>query len=223
VLGRGSRLRPTSALGAVGICLLLGLSVCLRPYNAIAQEAAPPNAAPTTGSTPAIEQHHVRAGDPDRHAHSSIDRTTADKGVSHDQSAGQRTDRNHAEEQQQALHAEIQKKFKEFNAAFKKTTVAMTARTQHQPRQGANADHALSQPQPPTAIAAGSKPGGNPQIVAQRRPAPVAIPAPVRETSASAPTNPHGAKPILTTLGGLAPYDPKKGAALGGNNVHHRL
>ena len=227
MLGRGSRLWPTRAFGAVGMCLLPGL-VCLQPHDAIAQKAAPPNATPatgstpTTGSTPVIGHHHGKAGDPDKHAHSTADATTADTGVLRDQPAGQRVDRNHAEEQQQALHAEIQKKFREFNAAFKKTTLAMTAKAHRPPPTGAKVDHAQGQPPSPTASAATQKPD-NPQIVAHHRPAPATISTPVREASASAPTNPHGAKPTLTTLGGLAPYDPKKGAVLSGNTMHRRF
>lgn len=223
MLSHGARQRLKNAFGAISMCLLLGSAACLAPHDAIAQTAAR-GTAPTTDSTSA-EHHHVGTGDAAGHPRSA-DTATGDKTVSHDHPAGPHTDRNHAPEQQQALHAEIQKKFREFNAAFKKTTLAMTARTHRPPQIGAKVDHAQgqpSQPSPSTASAATQKPGANPQIVAYHRPAALTIPAPVREASASAPTNPHDRKPIPTALGGLAPYDPKKGAVLSGNTMHRRF
>jgi hypothetical protein len=49
------------------------------------------------------------------------------------------------------------------------------------------------------------------------------MPAPVRAASMADPKKPTGAHPQPTILGGIAPYDAKKGAVVSGNLMHRHL
>ena len=224
MLGRGPHGRPGNALGATGVSLLIGIAACLQPQGAFAQEAGTTSAPTTTVGAPTLDHHRVGTGDRDKHSYPASGATSADKAVgTHDHAAGQHADSNHAEQQQQALHAEIQKKFKEFKAALKKTSLAALAEPRHQQRPDAKADPTRGQIRTAVASAADGKQSGNTRILARRHPAAEIIAAPVREASAGAATKPRGSRPLLTTLGGPAPYDPKKGAALSGTTLQHRL
>lgn len=224
MLGRGSRPWPKIAASAIGACLLMGVGLCGRPDGAVAQEGNTATTAPAPGA-PDVDYHRAGAAGLDKHPPPPTGAATANKSAFHDHAAeaGQRIDRNHAEEQQQALHAEIQKKFKEFDKALKKTTLAAPGEPRRRPQPTDTAAAAHDQTRSPTANSANPKLEGKAQTLARHRPPPTTIPAPVREASANAPANPHGSRPMPTTLGGLAHYDPKSSAVLSGTTIQHRL
>jgi hypothetical protein len=207
----------------LGAAALWGAAICLCASAGFAQQptgSSAPSAAPAARDAGAVSPDHTFDTHDGRHHDlgeaSQVMRNGAPQGHL---GGGHIADPHRASEEQQALHEAIRKKFKQFDAAMKKN---MADRIAEQHRQ-----EARQQARPRTAVAMADPPsaGGRADGHAMRRPVAMPrIPDAVRQVSvADPPRFPHAAPPQAKTLGGPAPYDPKKSTALSGSAVHRRL
>jgi hypothetical protein len=246
VLTLGRRLGPAAPPLAAWVVA----AVCLCSASALAQQPAGNTAPPATTGTGAPTGSSATNGG---HAPDPNGRPPgkAAEDVPGHTGGGHIADPHHAEQEQQALHEAIKEKFKEFDAAMKKgvTDRAAALRRQEATRQvqahapAPTAGPAPAPANPPATTAAAAKPAAPPAVaqnasasaighimaapnrVAQHPLAvPPQLPGPERQAAVvEAPKFPHVVQPPARSMGGPAPYDPKKSALLAGSTVRHRL
>jgi hypothetical protein len=233
-----------AARSCVGVILGLALTTSAHaqqpPPTGGPSPAAPAGLSPTppaaSASPPSDHRghdataHEARHDDPKARPHEE-----GQAGEAHEH----RDDRHHAEQGLQELHETIRKKLVAYDATLRKQMVDKQQEEQRRRQESRRAQAVAASP-PGAAGSDPSSDGGpkgsaaGPAEVtkpipfgdARNRPSRVAGPSPmpaaVRAVSTDAPKNPHGAHPLLTPIGGAAPYDPKKSATLAGTAVHHR-